>query len=259
MGSDVSKDKELFRHLGLLSNEVIQIQKTLQSLDSHESRLRAALDELTLEKEILVEQTNRLQTLVKEASSSAVEDAEREREHQQSLESERAAVQSQMKRIEETLQTKEADLKDLEEEFSAKLEDLNQQIREKDNQLQIRNIVLTDLKAAADSLNRIVGGLSPSGESPAEWLEEGQENPTREGTEAIKEIAQRTSGEIEALKQDLREKELALAAKSAEVELTKERMGDRIKELELALNAKSKKKSPRLVSLISDMGGKRFM
>ena len=75
----------------------------------------------------------------------------------------------------------------------------------------------------------------------------------------LKEIEERTSMEIERLRNDIREKELALAAKSVELEMTKQNMGDRIEELEKALDAKRKRKSPRLVSLLADMGGKRFM
>ena len=259
MTSDLLDDKELFRNLMLLSNEVIQIQKSLNTIDSHESRLRAALDELTLEKEILMEQTGRFETIVKQAANSALQDAEWERERHQSLESEKSALRIQVKEMEETLQTKDAAVKNLQEEFTIKLEDLNGQIREKDSLLQIREIAWTDLKTAADSLNRLVSGLSSSGASPMLILDQPQDNPTGETTDMIKEFEDRTSLEIERLKSDSREKDFALAAKSVEMESAKQTMSGRIKELETALDAKKKRKSPRLVSLLADMGGKRFM
>jgi len=259
MASDLLDDKELFRNLMLLSNEVIQIQKSLHTIDSRESRLRAELDELALENEILIEQTSRFETIVKQAAASALQDAEWERERQQSLESEKSALKTQIKETEEMLQTKEATVKDLQEEFTAKIKDLYGQIREKDSLLQIREIALTDLKAAAESLNRLVSGLSSSGESARLILDESQDNPTEKTTDTIKEFEDRTSLEIERLKSDSREKDLALAAKSVEIESTKQTMSGRIDELEKALDAKTKRKSPRLVSLLADMGGKRFM
>jgi hypothetical protein len=258
MISDVASDKELFRNLMLLSNEVKQIQKSLRTIDSHESRLRAALDELALEKEILSEQANRFEAIITQAATSALQDAEWERERQQSLESEKSALTIQIKEMEQTLQSKETAVTELQEEFIAGMEDLKGQIREKDRLLQIREIALTDLKAAAESLNRLVSGLSSSGATPMLLLDESQDNPTEDTTDMIKEFEDRTSFDIERLKSDSREKDFTLSAKSVEIESTKQTMsgGD---DLEKALDAKRKRKSPRLVSLLADMGGKRFM
>jgi hypothetical protein len=124
--------------------------------------------------------------------------------------------------------------------------------------LQIREIALTDLKAAAESLNRLVSGLSSSSATPMLLLDESQDNPTEDTTDMIKEFEDRTSFNIERLKSDSREKDFALSAKSVEIESTKQTMSGR-DELEKALDAKRKRKSPRLVSLLADMGGKRFM
>ena len=258
MISDVASDKELFRNLMLLSNEVKQIQKSLRTIDSHESRLRAALDELALEKEILSEQANRFEAIITQAATSALQDAEWERERQQSLESEKSALTIQIKEMEQTLQSKETAVTELQEEFIAGMEDLKGQIREKDRMLQIREIALTDLKAAAESLNRLVSGLSSSGATPMLLLDESQDNPTEDTTDMIKEFEDRTSFNIERLKSDSREKDFTLSAKSVEIESTRQTIsgGD---ELEKALDAKRKRKSPRLASLLADMGGKRFM
>jgi predicted nucleic acid-binding Zn-ribbon protein len=259
MVPDVSNDKDLFRSLGLLSNEVIQVQKTLHSIDSHESRLKGALDELAQEKNILIEQTSRLETIVKQAATSAVLDAEQERERQQSLESEKSALQTQVEELKDRLENSEATVKDLQEEFTeftAKIELLDEQIREKEDLLRVRDLVLTDLKGAAESLIRLVNGLSSSNALPAVSLDNSQDNPD-ETTDKTKQIEERTSMEIERLKSDIRERELALAAKSAEIEITRQKMGVRIEELEKALDARSKRKSARLVSFISDMRAKR--
>ena len=258
MISDVASDKELFRNLMLLSNEVKQIQKSLRTIDSHESRLRAALDELALEKEILSEQANRFEAIITQAATSALQDAEWERERQQSLENEKSALTIQIKEMEQTLQSKETAVTELQEEFIAGMEDLKGQIREKDRMLQIREIALTDLKAAAESLNRLVSGLSSSGATPMLLLDESQDNPTEDTTDMIKEFEDRTSFNIERLKSDSREKDFTLSVKSVEIESTRQTMsgGD---DLEKALDAKRKRKSPRLASLLADMGGKRFM
>jgi hypothetical protein len=259
MVSGVSNDKELFRYLGLLSNEVIQIQKTLQTIDSHEARVRAALEELALEKEILIEQTNRLETIVKQTATSAVVDAELERERQQSIESEKISLQTQVMEMEESLQSEEARVRELQEQFTAKIEDLNGKIKEKDRLLEVRDVAMKDLKAAADSLNRLVSGLSSNGGPAAVLADEPQEDPKGETTEAIMEIEERTSMEIENLEVDIQEQEWALAAKSLQAEMTKQTMGGRIEELETSREPKRKKKPLRLVSLLSDMGGKRFL
>ena len=259
MDSDPSNDKELFQHLGFLSNDVIQVQKTLCTIDSQESRLRAVLDELALEKDILIEQTSRLETIVKHAATSAVSDAEQQRDRQQSLESEKSALQTQVKELAERLHAKEAAVEDLQQQFTAQIQSLNEQIREKDGLLRVRDIVLQDLKGAAESLIRLVTGLSCSGESPVASLEDPQDNRTSDTTDLIKQVEERTSVEIKRLKSDVREKELALAAKSAEVEITKQEMSARIEELEKALDVRKKRKSQRLVTFISDMGGKRFI
>lgn len=259
MVSDVSNDKDLFRSLGLLSNEVIQVQKTLHTIDSDQSQLRSMLDELAQGKDILIEQTSRLETIVKQAATSAVLDAEQERERQQSLESEKSALQTQVEELKDRLETSEARVKDLQEEFTAKIEHLDEQIREKEDLLRVRDLVLTDLKGAAESLIRLVNGLSSSTASPAVSLDNLQDNPD-ETTDEIKQIEDHTSMEIERLKSDIRERELALAAKSAEIEITRQKMGNRIEDLEKALDVRRNRKSARLVSFISDMGGgKRFL
>jgi hypothetical protein len=257
MLSDVSNDKELFQHLGLLSHEAIQIQKTVSTIDSQESRLRAAMDELALGKDILIEQASRLETIVKQAVTSAVSDAEQERERQQSLESEKNTLQIQVKELEDRLQINEATVKDLQQEFTAKIDYLNEQIREKEDLLRVRDIVLTDLKGAAESLIRLVNSLSSSGASPVGLGDDPQDNPTHDITAAIKEMDEPKSLEIERLKSEIRERELALAAKSAEIEITKQKMSHRIEDLENALDLRRKRRSARLVSFISDMGGKR--
>lgn len=259
MGSEVSSEKELFRNIGLLSNEVIQIQKTLHTIDSETSRLSAALDELNLEREILLEQTTRLETIVKQAATSALQDAELESERRQSLESENSDLQAKIIEMEQALQTKETAIKDQGEEFTAKLEELNGRIKEKDGLLQMRDIASTDLRTAAASLNRLLRGLSSNCDAPVLLLDEPQDNPKDDATDMINEIDQRASKEIERLKNDVREKELALAAKSEENEKFKQTMGGRLEELEKALDSKRNKKSPRLVSLLADMGGKRFI
>lgn len=259
MISDVASDKELFRNLMLLSNEVNQIQKSLRTIDSHESRLRSALDELALEKEILMEQASRFETIITEAATSALQDAEWERERQQSLETEKSALTIQIKELEQTLQSKEKTVTELQEEFAAEIEDLNGQIREKDRLLQIREISLTDLKAAAESLNRLVSGLSSSGAPPVLLMDESQDNPIEEPTDLIKEFEDRTSFDVESLKSDSQEKDFSMAAKSVGMESAKQTLSDRNEELEKALDAKRKRKSPRLASLLADMGGKRFM
>jgi hypothetical protein len=54
----------------------------------------------------------------------------------------------------------------------------------------------------------------------------------------------------------MQEKEWALAAKSLEAEMTKQAVGGRADE---ALENARKRKPLRLVNLLSDMGGKKFL
>jgi hypothetical protein len=256
MISGASKEKELFRYLGLLSNEVIQIQKTLQTVASHEARVRAALDELALEKEVLVEQTDRLETLVKQTATSAIVDAELEQERQQGMEREKAALQTQIMEMEESLEAEEARVRELQEQFDTQVQDLAGQIQEKDRLLEVRDIAMKDLKAAADSLNRLMSGLSSNGGSRP-MLHEAPQDDRQIG--AADETDERESMEIEDLDVDLQEKEWALGAKALELEMNKQIRGGRMEESETPADDKRKKKPLRLVSLLSDMGGKRFL
>lgn len=259
MASDVANDKPLFRYLGLLSNEVVQIHKTLGTIDSQESRFRAALDELALEKEILIEQTSRLENIVKQAATSALVEVEQESERQQELEGEKNALQTQVTELEKKLRTGETRVQELQEQFTAQIDELHEQVREKDDALQVRELVLKDLKTAADSLSRLIVGLSPGDERPLVSLDHPAENAPSEAAELIGRIEERASMEIEKLKRDVREKELALAAKSAELEMTRQEMSGKIEALESSLDARKKRKSQRLVSFISDMSGKRLL
>jgi hypothetical protein len=259
MVASVSKEKELFRYLGLLSNEVIQVQKTLQTIGSHEARVRTALDELALEKEILVEQTDRLETLVKQTATSAIVDAELEHERQEGMESEKVALQTQIMEMEESLQSEEAKVRELEEQFNAQLQDLTGQIQEKDRLLEVRDIAMKDLKVAADSLNRLLTGLSSNGDSRPVVHEEPQDDSQVNAADAIEETDEQEPAEIEDMEIDLQEKEWALGVKSLELEMNKQSRAGRVEESGTSVDAKSKKKPLRLVSLLSDMGGKRFL
>jgi hypothetical protein len=256
MVSDSANEKELFRYLGLLSNEVIQIQKTLETIASQEARVRAALDELALEKEILVEQTDRLETIVKQTATSAVVDAELERERHQTMESEKNALQTQLLEMEESLRSREARAIELEEQFTAKIADLQGQIREKNSLLALREVAMLDLKAAADSLSRLVSGLSSAGGSSAPIAEEPQD-VGEDTVDAIGESEESDSAEFDNLQVDVQEKEWALAAKSLQMEMAKQTMGDKAEELK-SLDAKRKRKPLRLVNILSDMGGKKI-
>jgi hypothetical protein len=253
MISGVSNEKELFRYLGLLSNEVIQIQKTLETIGSHEARVRTALDELALEKEILTEQTDRLETIVKQTATSAVVDAELEHEHRETMESEKIALQTQLMEMEESLRSQQARASEMEEQLTAKIEELNRQITEKNNLLAVRDIAMKDLKAAADSLNRLVSGLSSDAGSRALQSGEPPDVLKDESADGAMDIEEHTS---ENLQVDMQEKEWALAAKSLEAEMTKQAVGGRADE---ALENARKRKPLRLVNLLSDMGGKKFL
>lgn len=260
MESDLAIEKELFRHIGLLSNEVIQVQKTLQSINSQESRLRAALDELTLDKEILLEQMGRLETMVRQCAAAAVEEDEREQEHLENLEGEKNDLRKRLTEMEESLQLRELRLRDLENEMAARVEEFTAQLSAKESQIQIRDTVVADLKAATNSLNRLVDSLSSAG---ARSTDSGEEVPALERapdtTAALKDVEDRMSMEIERLKNVIREKDAMLSARSLEVEMTKQSLGSRIEDLENSLDTqKRKKKSPRIVSMLSDIGGKRL-
>jgi hypothetical protein len=161
--------------------------------------------------------------------------------------------------MEESLQSEEAKVRELEEQFNAQLQDLTGQIQEKDRLLEVRDIAMKDLKVAADSLNRLLTGLSSNGDSRPVDHEEPQDDPQAEAADAIEETDEREAAEIENMEVDLQEKEWALGVKSLELEMNKQSRAGRVEESGTSVDAKSKKKPLRLVSLLSDMGGKRFL
>ena len=120
-------------------------------------------------------------------------------------------------------------------------------------------MAMKDLKNAADSLNRLVSGLSTNGATPAARPDEPQDDPKGEIIGATMGIEEPRSLESENLRRDVQEKQWELAAKSLKMAMSQQTLGGRIEEPETSHEAKRKKKSLRLVSLLADMGGKRFL
>jgi hypothetical protein len=123
----------------------------------------------------------------------------------------------------------------------------------------VRDIAMKDLKVAADSLNRLLTGLSSNGDSRPVVHEEPQDDSQVNAADAIEETDEQEPAEIEDMEIDLQEKEWALGVKSLELEMNKQSRAGRVEESGTSVDAKSKKKPLRLVSLLSDMGGKRFL
>ncbi|HXG49810.1 MAG TPA: hypothetical protein VNN77_00190 [candidate division Zixibacteria bacterium] len=254
MDAAAPQDKELFRQLTLLSNEIIQTQQTIQRLDSLESRMRGAVEELLGEKQRLREQIGRLESTVRDAAAYAVDDAERERQSRESAEEQKNILVDRIRQLEQSLQTKEVTLAELEQHFSTRIEELTGQLKHRESLLQIRGEMLKELNATIASMNRLavslqrVPGMAPAEEKPVDG------EPARDELKAVEE---RLSAEIEKLKAELREKELTIAAKSAEIEMIRENASARIQELQRGLENKKKKRSA--VAFLSDIGPKRFL
>ncbi len=263
MGSDdVAREKETYRHLGLISNEVINLEKGFQDMASREKQIREMLDGLVASEQKLLQRVGRLDAMVKEAAKSAVEEAEREREVKEKLEEERATFEIQLKEKDEALDGKELIVQELQKELAVKSDDLEKQVLEKTNRLQIRDAVLRDLESARNALNLLSDGLtSLSAEEKVIMLrhEDGAESDliaAGSGEQQAKGVEERMSTEIEGLRAEIREKNISLGAREMEIEMLKQKMGGRIEELEDLLRENRRKKPARLAAFLSEIGHK---
>lgn len=263
MGSDVgAKEKDTYRHLGLISNEVINLEKGFQDVASREKQIREMLDGLVASEQKLLQRVGRLDAMVKEAAESAVQEAEREREVKEKLEEERATFEVQLTEKDQALEAKESIVQELQKELTVKADDLEKQVLEKTNLLQIRDAVLRDLESARNALNLLSEGLtSLSAEERVIMLrhEDSAESdqPAADSAEQqVPEVQERMSEEIESLRAEIREKNISLGAREMEIEMLKQKMGGRIEELEDLLRENRKKKPARLAAFLSEIGHK---
>lgn len=257
MNTAVSQDKELFRHISLLANEIIQTQQPLQRLDSLESQMRGALDDLLSEKKRLREQINRMESIAKDAASSAIEDAEQENQARQDMEKQKNILGDQIRQLEQGLQSKEATLAEQEQHFSDRINDLTEQLKQKENLLQFRSNMLKELNTTIDSMNRIATGLASLQESGVIMLDDPQVTQATPARDEIKQTEERMSAEIEKLKRELCDRELAIALKSQEIEWINENASAKIQDLQRGMESKNKKRSP--VAFLTELGPKRFL
>lgn len=257
MNTAVSQDKELFRHISLLTNEIIQTQQPLQRLDSLESQMRGALDDLLSEKKRLREQINRMESIAKDAASSAIEDAEQEDQARQDMEKQKNILGDQIRQLEQGLQSKEATLAERQQHFSDRINDLTEQLKQKENLLQFRSNMLKELNTTIDSMNRIATGLASLQESGVIMLDDPQVTQATPARDEIKQIEERMSAEIEKLKRELCDRELAIALKSQEIEWINENASAKIQDLQRGMESKNKKRSP--VAFLTELGPKRFL
>lgn len=263
MGSDVAaKEKDTYRHLGLISNEVINLEKGFQDMAAREKQIREMLDGLGASEQKLLGRIGRLDAMVKEAAESAVQEAEREREVKERLEEERATFEFQLREKDEALEAKESLVQEFQKELAAKSENLERQMLEKTNLLQIRDAALKDLKSATNALNLLSEGLTSLSTEEGVIMLRHEESAESNQTVAdcaeqqAEETQDRMSAEIESLRAEMREKNISLGAREMEIEMLKQKMGGRIEELEDLLRENRKKKPARLAAFLSEIGHK---
>src|SRR5713226_2475442 len=256
-----TNEKKTFEHLGLLANEVIKVRETLQKVSSRESDLKGLLGELADCLENLTNRVSRLESIVREASQSAVAEAQRDQEIQESLEAEKAAVEAQLQEREEILQARETCIKQLEGNLAANIQDLERRIMEQEKLMEIRDSALKDLKSAMGALGALAEELSSRDGGRVVVLQETEEQQNEKASAEIKEeeiedAKERMGTEIEKLRAEIREKDTMLTAKGVEVEIIKQKAGSRIRELEEQLRNKSGRKRARFISFLPH-GGER--
>lgn len=278
MDFEITDDRESCRHVGLISNEVVGIQRTLQQMDTEESEMRAMLEALFQRKKALVDGTNRLEVMVRDAAKAVVNDGEQIRVMQDDFEARKDTLESQVREMEEkvlaaegrkdTLEGQfrgmeekvlaaEGRIKELEEKLTSTAEELKKQGIEKSKFLKIRDGVIRELKAATDSMNLLADGLVSPNDSQVFTLGETQEVRSENTRKEIKEMEERMLAEIRKLKANVRDRELAIQAKNVEIAMIKQSMDAKVENLERELTDQKEKKATRLVSFLSEIGSKK--
>jgi chromosome segregation ATPase len=248
MESPDNTDKELYTHLGLLSDEVHRIKELLGRVATRESEAKGILEELKPAKQTLAERIGHVESMIKQAAATAVSEADVEKGLIERLEQERTELVSRLKEKEAILRIREAAITELEGELNSKNEDLEKETGQKTKLLEMRDAMLANLASTTTALNLFAENLKSFDGAAIIFLDE-PEQSDEDGKDA--------RPEIEKLRMDLREKDVMLEAKEVEIASLKHTLDARIEELESLSNKRTAKKgSARLVSYFADLGHK---
>ncbi|HEV8343674.1 MAG TPA: hypothetical protein VGR30_14980 [Candidatus Binatia bacterium] len=245
MGSGLpdNNDKELYTHLGLLSDAVHRIKELLGKVTTRESEV---LEELTPTKQTLADRIGHIESMIKQAAAAAISEADQEKTIIDRLEQERTELDSHLREKEEILKTREAAILELEGELNSKNEDLEKEISQKTKLLEMRDAMLANLASTTTALNLFAENLKSLDGAEIVFLEQSEQSQNENGTE-----------ETEKLRADLREKDVMLEAKEVEIETLKQTLSARIEELESLVKKRTGKRgSARLVSYFAGLGRK---
>lgn len=260
VGSELSSDNGLNTYQGRLSNEIVLIQDNLGELASLECELKDTVDKLTTRKEDLVRGIRGLESVIKQAITVAVEEAEREREINEHLQKEKAELESQLKEKEKLLQTQAATIEELEEKLKAKSDDLERQTLEKATLLEVRDAVLANLTTTRAALNILEEDLQSLTGEEIILHELSQQDEGESGISKLrqmKDLEEHMAAELEILRAGIRERDVMLGAKEMEIEMIKQSLETKIEELEGLLKQQARKgKRASVVSYLVDFGKK---
>jgi chromosome segregation ATPase len=264
MNSELSNtsERKTYEHLGLVANEVIKMREVLNRVASRESDLKGMLGDLADCLQNLTNRLSRLEGIVREASLSAVEEAQRDDEITEGFQAEKAALEAQLHEKEEILQTRETSIKQLEGSLAANTEDLERRIVEKEKLLEVRDSALKDLRSAmgalsalAEQLRSLETGHVIAGQEPEE--QQSEKDNVEINEKEIEDLKERMEAEMEKLRVQVREKDTILAAKGMEVEMIKQKTESKIRGLEDQLRSRSSRGKTRFVSFLTNAGEKR--
>jgi chromosome segregation ATPase len=131
-----------------------------------------------------------------------------------------AALQEELRRERQQRESREAGNRELEERYAKELDNVANQLRERDEQLRGRDSELTALRTEVKSITGRMGELTAAKErAEASWQEElRKERQRRESRETSnRELEERYSSELTLLANQLREKDEALSARDGEL------------------------------------------
>lgn len=254
--SAVSSEREVYRHLATISSEILSLQKILGQLETQEAQLLGALEELGSNRGNLNARVRSLESAVKGASNCALKEAEEGEELRETFKKEKMELEKQIRELEELIATRDAATQQSEEQMKLQIAGLEEQIAEKNNLLRIRDNLLRDLKSTADTMQFLANGLASLSDGEIVTLDDVQVDDKEKATDAPNAAVGNMSLEIEKLRAELHDRDLALGAKEMELEMMKEQMEARIEELENHLSHEKPKKSARLVSFLNDIRSK---
>jgi chromosome segregation ATPase len=255
----VLSNKECYQQLIVLSKELVPMKEFFGTITAKEYEIRKVFDELAVVNTGLVDQLERIESVAKQTAEAAVEDAKREQESYESLAREKGEVESELREKEAALQARELTIRELEHKLQSQGEELERQAAELARLTEFRETTLGSLRAAKQALSVLTQSVR-SFEEPEEGVgpeaEPDQAEATAGEVQELKNLKQGMELEIEKLRADNREKNVMIQLKTSEIEITRQDLEAKIRQLEDLLRKRNGKKRPDFVSYLVDIGKK---